>query len=127
MNWQLILSAIAIVESSNNPKAFNAESGAAGLYQIRLCVLEDVNTWGYHFYPDDRYDMLKAQRIAVIYLSHYSRAFARKYGREPSEKEVCGIWNQGYVGLDKYPDKVDIYWKKIEVALSSLSSKSAKR
>lgn len=45
------LDRIAVIESSNNPKAFNISEGARGLCQIRPEVLQEYN----HYNPRNKY------------------------------------------------------------------------
>ena len=74
-NFDDLLQALADVESSNDPNAYNKREFAAGLYQIRPIYLKDVNRiLGYPcFSLDDRYDPIRAAQMVFVYLSHYGR------------------------------------------------------
>ncbi len=107
-----LLRAIAIVESSGDPKAFNKKESAAGLYQIRPIYLKDVNRiLGYQRYKlADRYNPEKARDIVTVYLMHYG------YGK--GIEAMARIHNGGPRGWKKKFTLV--YWQKIKEVLNDL-------
>jgi soluble lytic murein transglycosylase-like protein len=104
-----LLAAIAQVESSGNPLAYNKKENAAGLYQIRPIYLRDVNRiLGQETYTlADRFDPVKAQAIVTIYLAHY--------GKGKTLEQLARIHNGGNSG-DKKASTLK-YWQKVKAIL----------
>lgn len=118
MNLLVLLAAIAIVENSTgNPTAVSS-AGALGPLQIKPCVVDDLNNRGYRFSYEDRKDKKKSIRMAIIYLNYYNNHHYRKTGTWLTDKQLAGVWNQGYVGMQKYPAKVNEYWDKVQIQLA---------
>jgi len=104
-----LLEAIAAVESSNNPNAYNKAEQAAGLYQIRPIYLEDVNRiLGCDKYSlTDRFDPEKSREIVTVYLNYY--------GRDKDVESLSRIHNGGPKGYKKESTKP--YWQKVKEKL----------
>ena len=109
----ILLPALAIVESSGNPKAVNAKENACGLYQIRPIYLADVNRiLGKEAYTlDDRFDPQKSAEIVKIYLTHYGKVYQKQTGKTPTLEVLARIHNGGPSGWKKESTKD--YWKKL--------------
>ena len=103
-----ILNAISMVESSNNPNAYNAEEDAVGILQIRKCMVDDVNRiLGYDkFTYEDRWSVLPSKEMFAIFVEHYELDTA---------EEIARCWNGGPRGCMKA--NTLIYWNKIEEEL----------
>ena len=85
--WQEFVSAVIMVESTNNPKAYNKRENAVGILQIRPIMVREVNN------VRCCEDMTR--------LEFYERV-ARK-------------WNGGYRGMEK--TATIKYWNKIKKEL----------
>ena len=81
---------IAEIESSNNPKAFNARSGARGLFQITpICLKHFNNVHGSSYASEDLFQPLINKRIAVWYIGWLEK-------RCSSDREVLISYNRGF-------------------------------
>jgi len=100
----LLLSALALVESSNDPSAHNRAKDARGLLQIRACVIADVNRilGRPAFTHDDAWNPEASRRIAIIYLNHYARHYKSVTGSAPTISDLARIWNGGPRGPFKH-------------------------
>ena len=76
------MSIIAIIESNNNPLAYNRKSGARGMYQITEICLKDYNAW----HPTAKmpvnalFKPVEARKVAEWYLSIRIPQMLRYYG-----------------------------------------------
>ena len=89
-NLDDLLIAIATVESSNDPNAYNVKEAAAGLYQIRPIYLRDVNRILRHqrYKLADRYDPARAREMVCVYLRHYGK----NKSLEDIGRKLKGLW-----------------------------------
>ena len=101
--WQ----ATCIVESSNNPLAYNAQEQATGIAQIRPIRLQDYNKRTHKGYKlKDCYDPKISKEIWLYY--------ANKIGFRNYE-QIARQWNgKGY--------KTTIYWNKIKKQLLTIKN-----
>ena len=73
-NTTHLLSALIMVESSNNDSAYNANEDAVGCLQIRKCMVDDVNRIlkrnkkNYSFTYEDRWSRQKSIMMFEIYI-----------------------------------------------------------
>ena len=106
-----LIDAIAIVESNNSPKAYNAQENAAGLYQIRPIYLRDVNRiLGWQKYKlADRFDFQLSRDMVFIYL--------RYYGEGKGIEAMSRIHNGGPRGYKK--KSTLSYWQKTKHVLDN--------
>lgn len=94
--WQ----AVCIVESNNNPRAYNPIEMATGVSQIRPIRLNDYNKrTGKNYKLEDCYDVEISKEIFMYYCSN-------PYDIE----KTCKSWNGS-------GPKTEEYWSKIEKAL----------
>ena len=74
MNWNRLMAAIRLQESSGNDAAVGDKGLAVGGMQIHPDVIVDVNNiYGLDFKPFDRLDFWQSRVIFVLYVSHYCR------------------------------------------------------
>lgn len=91
------LKIIAFIESSNNPMAFNAKSGARGLYQITPICLQEWN----NYHPDskfnlqDLYNPLVSEGIAEWYLQKRIPQMLKHYGIPVKVDSILWGYNAG--------------------------------
>jgi hypothetical protein len=105
--------AICKVESGGDKRAYAADEDAAGIAQIRPCVLADLERLGLgRFTPDDRWDPAKSRRIFDIYVRHYGARLRVAAGRRPTDEDLARIWNGGPNGWRK-PSTAG-YWQRVE-------------
>ena len=96
------LDRIAIVESGGDPSAFNASTGAYGLYQIRIPYLSDANkVLGTDYTLEDMFDREKAERVVKAYLGRWGAKFQERHGRPPTDEELARIHNGGPRGAER--------------------------
>ena len=113
-NTTYLLSALMMVESSNNDSAYNASEDAVGCLQIRKCMVDDVNrilkrkksTHRYTY--SDRWNEQKSYEMFDI--------FCKYYGLDTAEEMARG-WNGGPRGIDN-PSTLN-YWKKVKEEINS--------
>ena len=101
-----MLEAVAMVESSNNPKAVGDSGLARGLYQLHKPAWEQVSQarkkaglpiWDWSYAHD--------RQISGIYASAYldwlSDGLKKRLGRIPEPWEVYASYNRGLTGFAK--------------------------
>lgn len=109
------------VESRGDPRAYNAREGAAGIVQIRMGCLADVNRiarlkgLSVRFTSSDRYKPARARKMWKIYLDYYGTYYARRAGRVADDEVYARIWNGGPSGYRKRATAK--YWKRIREAM----------
>ena len=113
-NTTYLLSALMMVESSNNDSAYNASEDAVGCLQIRKCMVDDVNRIlrrqksDLRFSYDDRWLRDKSIKMFDIYCKHYGLTTA---------EEMARCWNGGPRGMQN--NITANYWKKVQNHLDS--------
>lgn len=107
--WQLFLLAIACVESSGNPYAFNEKEGAIGLYQIRAAYAQDAG-----FCHQDAWCPFRSEIIIAAYMRKY--ATRDRLGREPTIEDLARIHNGGPNGFKRA--STDAYWAKVKSTIN---------
>ena len=113
-NTTHLLSALIMVESSNNDSAYNASEDAVGCLQIRKCMVNDINrileyqksplrfTYNSRWYRDSSIQMFE------IYCDHYNLTTA---------EEIARCWNGGPRGINN-PATAG-YWEKVKEEINS--------
>ena len=104
--------ALAKVESSGNPKAYNVKEKAIGLYQIRPAYFKDAQEYDKdlaRFSHRDCYNPQVAKRVVWAYLS--------RYGAKDVES-MARLHNAGPAWGSKMR-ATDGYWQKIKKNLTS--------
>jgi hypothetical protein len=101
--FEALSQAVAMVESSNDPYAYNPHEKAFGKYQIRPIRLKDFNLkTGKQYQLHEMYDTLKAKEVFMFY------ALQRHY----TETEyIARTWNGGENGMKKRSTKK--YYRKV--------------
>ncbi len=109
-----LLSALMMVESSNDDSAYNVREDAVGCLQIRQCMVDDVNrilrrqgkTHRYSY--NDRWLRSRSIKMFQIYCKHYGLTTA---------EEIARCWNGGPRGMQN--NMTAGYWKKVKKNLDS--------
>jgi hypothetical protein len=104
--FRVLLQAIALVESGANPTEYNFKENAVGMYQIRSCVMRDVNKVRQSkglssFSHNDAYDPSKATEIAITYLLYWGGDYEKEYEQPADFFILAAIWNGGPKGYEK--------------------------
>lgn len=87
---------IVEIESSNNPNAYNARSGARGLFQITpICLKHFNDVHGTSYSSEDLFQPLVNEKIALWYLDWLSKRCA-------TDEEVLISYNFGYGNMQKW-------------------------
>jgi hypothetical protein len=106
MNLNSLISALMIVESSNNDLAIGDQGRAIGCLQIHKAVVLDVNRiTGSHYRHQDMTNRVQARAVCEAYLKHY--------GKGKSTEEQARIWNAGPQGHKK-KTATQAYWLKVQ-------------
>tara|TARA_Y100000356_G_scaffold79388_1_gene65711 strand:- start:217 stop:768 length:552 start_codon:yes stop_codon:yes gene_type:complete len=109
-----MLSALMLVESSNNDSAYNAYEDAVGCLQIRKTMVNDVNrilkrqNSTVRFTYEDRWCRYKSIKMFQVYCKYYNLTTA---------EEIARCWNGGPRGMNN--PLTTIYWKKVQENLDS--------
>ena len=88
---------ISMIESSNNPKAYNASSKARGLYQITPICLKDFND----YHPNNQYTLEQLYDasintiIAKWYLDVRIPQMLRHFKKEVTIENILFAYNAG--------------------------------
>ena len=109
-----LLSALIMVESSNDDSAYCKSEDAVGCLQIRKCMVDDVNRIlrrqgkVHRYVYDDRWLRSRSIKMFAIYCKHYGLTTA---------EEIARCWNGGPRGMNN--DMTAGYWKKVKKNLDS--------
>lgn len=99
--YEKVFKAMAQVESTNNPFAYNANEGSCGLWQIRRIRLDDYyRLTGIRYYPADMFDVSKSEEVINYY--------AFRFGAYRID-EFIKKWNGSGRETVKYLEKVQEY------------------
>jgi hypothetical protein len=118
--------AIVRVESGGNPAAYNPETGATGVAQIREVCVADCNRiarergLNVQFNLADRRAPEASRRMWWLYLSFYGEQYERATGRPPTNEVYARMWNGGPAGWRK--EATVEYWRRVREALRSISA-----
>jgi hypothetical protein len=105
MNLTNLISALMIVESSNNDLAIGDQGRAIGCLQIHKAVVLDVNRiTGSHYRHQDMTNRVQARAVCEAYLKHY--------GRGATTEQLARRWNGGPTGDRK--SATEAYWAKVK-------------
>ena len=105
MNLTNLISALIMVESSNNDLAIGDQGRAIGCLQIHKAVVVDVNRiTGSHYRHQDMTNRAQARAVCQAYLTHY--------GRGASTEQLARRWNGGPAGDRK--SATEAYWAKVK-------------
>jgi hypothetical protein len=109
MNLTNLISALMLVESSNNDLAIGDQGRAIGCLQIHKAVVLDVNRiTGSHYRWEAMTNRVQARAVCEAYLRHY--------GKDKSTEEQARIWNAGPQGHKK-KQATQAYWAKVKKAI----------
>ena len=103
MKALIILSIIAIIESSNGVKMYNSKSGAIGKYQITKIVVKEWSK--YHSKKYKAEDLWKDnvnEKIADWYLNKRIPEMLRYYRYKASVENILMCYNWGIGNFLKY-------------------------
>jgi len=110
MNLHSLISALMIVESSNNDMAIGDQGRAIGCLQIHKAVVLDVNRiTGSHYRHQDMTNRVQARAVCEAYLKHY--------GRGATTEQLARIWNGGPTGDRK--SSTEAYWAKVKKQMNN--------
>jgi hypothetical protein len=105
MNLNSLISALMIVESSNNDLAIGDQGRAIGCLQIHRAVVLDVNRiTGSHYRHQDMTNRVQARAVCEAYLKHY--------GKGCTTEQLARRWNGGPAGDRK--SATEAYWANVK-------------
>ena len=100
-----LISALIIVESSNNDLAVGDQGKAIGCLQIHRGVVQDVNRiTGSNYRHQDMTNRVAARAVCQAYLEHY--------GKGKTTEQQARIWNGGPTGYRKPVTLA--YWRRVQ-------------
>ena len=100
-----LISALIIVESSNNDLAVGDQGRAIGCLQIHKAVVLDVNRiTGSHYKHSEMTNRVAARAVCQAYLTHY--------GKGATTEQLARRWNGGPTGDRK--SATEAYWSKVK-------------
>ena len=109
MNLNNLISALMIVESSNNDLAIGDQGRAIGCLQIHKAVVLDVNRiTGSHYRHQDMTNRAAARAVCQAYLTHY--------GKGCTTEQLARKWNGGGPRGEKKA-ATEAYWNKVKKQL----------
>ena len=95
----LDMNIIATIESSNNPLAYNARSGATGKFQITSVCLQDFNDYHKHKYKlKEMFEEDKCFKVSSWYMNVRIPSMLKCYKRQDTIKNRLWSYNAG-IGL----------------------------
>jgi hypothetical protein len=104
-----LISALIIVESSNNDLAVGDQGKAIGCLQIHKAVVLDVNRiTGSNYRWESMTNRAQARAVCEAYLKHY--------GKGKTTEDQARIWNAGPQGHNK-KKATEAYWNKVRKQL----------
>ena len=110
MNLTNLISALIMVESSNNDLAIGDQGRAIGCLQIHKAVVVDVNRFtGSHYRHQDMTNRAAARAVCQAYLTHY--------GRGATTEQLARRWNGGPTGDRK--SATEDYWAKVKKQINN--------
>ena len=105
MNLTNLISALIMVESSNNDLAIGDQGRAIGCLQIHKAVVLDVNRiTGSHYKHSEMTNRVAARAVCETYL--------KAYGKGASTEQLARRWNGGPTGDRK--SATEAYWSKVK-------------
>lgn len=111
-NWEVMYMAICAVESEFNPAAYNRNSGAAGIIQIRPIYVKDVNEiQGTNYTLEDRYNPVKCREMFEIYQSQYN-----------PNKDIATAINLHLQGCNYSTTRFQWYYKRVVEVMKVLNN-----
>ena len=90
--------ALALCESSNDPKAYNKKTKATGLYQITPICLKDYNRFapnGKRYVLKEMFEPAKAEVVARWYLSERLTNMIGWMGLPVTTQRILWAWHAG--------------------------------
>ena len=110
MNLTNLISALIMVESSNNDLAIGDQGRAIGCLQIHRSVVLDVNRiTGSHYRHQDMTNRAAARAVCQAYLTHY--------GRGATTEQLARRWNGGPTGDRKTATVA--YWAMVKQQINN--------
>ena len=106
---------IKMIESTNNPNAFNLRTNAIGLYQITPVVVADYND---HFKTKlkihELYDPELNEAVAYWYMNSRIPTFLKYYHIKDTVENRLIAWHDGIGNLRKYLKKERTLGKEMQ-------------
>lgn len=109
----ILLQALAVVESAENPSAIGDEGCAIGILQITESCVNDVNrVYDTDYKHMDAFNPALSEEIATAYLLYWGQNYRVTTGKEPTMEVLARIWNGGPTGYNNPNTKP--YWDKVK-------------
>lgn len=119
--FEQFCAALASVESSGNPRAFNGKENAIGIYQIRPAYFHDAQDFDKSlakYKHADCYNRTVAKSVVAAYFKRYApKAFKNK-----DFETLAKLHNGGCRWMNKdakTQEKLSKYWQKVQKNLAN--------
>lgn len=110
------LDALAFVESSNNPKAYNSKEGAIGIYQIRNKYFLDAQNFNPKLKKYSHKNAFRPEIAKIIVISYFQKYEQNNLNKENWEA-LARCHNSG-PGWKSKKSKTEKYWNKVKKELA---------
>jgi len=115
----ILLYAIALVESGNNPHAIGDDGKAFGAYQIHVAYVQDASEFAkVQWTHNHAFHCQIAEDIIRAYMSRY--ATPERIGRPVTAEDIARIHNGGPNGYRR--NATLGYWAKVQAELNRLGA-----
>lgn len=111
-NLDQFFAALAQVESSNNPKAYNTKENAVGIYQIRKLYFLDSGVKGVH---TNCFEASFAKTVCIKYFERYESNALKKL-----DFETLSRLHNGGPNWRRHKAATDKYWQKVKKELDKI-------
>jgi hypothetical protein len=115
--FERFLSAIAIVESSNNPKAVGDSGKSIGIFQIQKNYFLDAQEFNKNLRKYQHKDCFSPEIAKIVVISYFQR-YAPKELKTNNFEALARLHNSG-PGWKNKKNKTEIYWGKVKKALNT--------
>ena len=112
-NWDLVIEAIASIESSHNPKAVSKNGLYVGYLQISPILVKECNDilGKQHYTLSDRYSVEKSKEMFII--------IQNRYNKQCSVERAIRIWCGGPKGCNS--PHATAYYRKVSKTMSQMA------
>lgn len=116
MNWDILIAALIMIESSGINTAIGDNGESVGCLQIQMPIIQDVNrVYKTRYTSYDRYDRKNSTEICKLYLKYWSSVYSKRTNQPATYEILARIWNGGPYGYKKEDTKR--YWNKVQKQL----------
>lgn len=114
-DFDSFLKILAVVESSNNPKAYNKSENAIGIYQIRLLYFKDAQKFNKNLIKYSHSDCYSPEISKLVVKSYMLRYSNNKIDSFQTWAKMHNGGGRYWLNKSKkYKENLIIYWEKFK-------------